>query len=264
MSYAGRAGHNEICRGSIGIVDEVTEDRKIFAASKKYLSQVDSFTDCTPYHNPSNSSEDLNYGISKANNSGALLFYSTHLNNAYNSYNGALGCEVIVYHRNSTIAIAAAKRILANLEALGFKNRGIKYMVDGRQLGELMHTKMSALIVECFFVEATEDIKVYNKVGAEAIGFAIASGIDPRVTRQHTITIKPYYYRIVTGGFNDLDKLSHAINTYFKGINIYLSWKNENYYLETGDFNSREEANNYAKKFSHDKYYYEIKTVQYQ
>lgn len=74
---------------------------------------------------------------------------------------------------------------------------------------------------------------------------------------------KPTYYRIVTGGFSDLDKLSNAINTYFKGINIYLSWKDGNYYLETGDFNSRGEANNYAQKFAQDKYYYEIKTVQY-
>lgn len=261
MSYAGRGGHNEKCRGAKGKVDEVTEDRKIFAASKKYLSAVDSFTDCTPYHNPSSQSEDLNYGINKANSSGASLFYSVHLNNAYDNYEGALGAEVIVFNSTSYKAITSAQKILANLEGLGFKNRGVKYMT--RPLGELMYTNMDALIVECFFVEATEDIKVYNKVGADTIGFAIASGIDHRVTRQHTITIKPYHYRIVTGGFSDLDKLSHAINTYFKGINIYLSWKDENYYLETGDFNSREEANNYAQKFSHDKYYYEIKTVQY-
>jgi hypothetical protein len=67
----------------------------------------------------------------------------------------------------------------------------------------------------------------------------------------------------VTGCFSDLDKLYLAINTYFKCLEIYLSWKDENYYLQTGDFSSREEANNYAKKFSQDKYYYEIKTVQY-
>jgi N-acetylmuramoyl-L-alanine amidase CwlA len=78
------------------------------------------------------------------------------------------------------------------------------------------------------------------------------------------LTGKPTYYRIVTGGFNTLEKLSNAINNYFKGINIYIriDAKN-NYYLETGDFNSREEANNYAQKFAKDKYYYEIKTVQY-
>jgi N-acetylmuramoyl-L-alanine amidase CwlA len=78
------------------------------------------------------------------------------------------------------------------------------------------------------------------------------------------LTEKPTYYRIITGGFNTLEKLSNAINSYFKGINIYIRLDaNNNYYLETGDFNSREEANNYAKKFSNDKYYYEIKTVQY-
>jgi N-acetylmuramoyl-L-alanine amidase len=78
------------------------------------------------------------------------------------------------------------------------------------------------------------------------------------------LTERPTYYRIVTGGFNTLEKLSNAINSYFKGINIYIRLDaNNNYFLETGDFNSREEANNYAQKFAQDKYYYEIKTVKY-
>jgi len=42
---------------------------------------------------------------------------------------------------------------------------------------------MNALIVECFFVEATEDVEIYNRVGPDAIGFAIASGIDPSITK---------------------------------------------------------------------------------
>lgn len=183
--YGGRAGHNEKCRGAKAALDEVTEDRKIFTYSKSYLEKKHTFIDCTPYHNPATQSEDLSYGIGKANDNKVDLFYSVHLNKAYESFNGEIGSEVWVYDRNSTKAIEAATRILKNLEALGFKNRGIKYMKEEKkQLGELMYTNCNALIVECFFLEATKDIEVYNRVGAEAIGFAIANGIDPLITKE--------------------------------------------------------------------------------
>lgn len=191
MKISGRAGHNEKCRGAKAKLDEVTEDRKIFPYSKSYLEQKHTFIDCTPYHNPATQSEDLNYGIKKSNENNADLFYSVHLNKAYDNYDGALGCEVWVYDKNSTKAIEAGERILENLEALGFKNRGIKYMKEQKkELGELMYTKCNALIVECFFLEASKDIEVYNKVGPEAIGLAIANGIDPSITRKVTETPK--------------------------------------------------------------------------
>lgn len=193
--FGGRPGHNEKCRGARGIVDEVTEDRPIFLASKKYLQQKNEFVDCTPYHNPVSQNEDLNYGINMANNNNVDLFYSTHLNKAYEKYEGKIGAEVWVYDRNSTKAIAAGTRVLKNLEALGFKNRGIKYMKEEkRQLGELMNTRMEAMIIECFFVEATEDVAQYKKVGADAIGFAIASGIDPSIVKEE----KPKKYWVVS------------------------------------------------------------------
>lgn len=194
--FGGRPGHNEKCRGARGIVDEVTEDRPIFLASKKYLQQKNEFVDCTPYHNPASQNEDLNYGINMANNNNVDLFYSTHLNKAYEKYEGKIGAEVWVYDRNSTKAIAAGTRVLKNLEALGFKNRGIKYMKEEkRQLGELMNTRMEAMIIECFFVEATEDVALYRRVGADAIGFAIASGIDPSIVKEVPKTaVEPKYY----------------------------------------------------------------------
>jgi len=135
---AGRPGHNELCRGAKAILDEVIEDRKIFSASKRYLEIRHAFIDCTPYHNPASQSEDLNYGINMANRNNVDLFYSTHLNKAYEKYVGKIGAEVWVYDRNSTKAIEAATRILKNLEGLGFKNRGIKYMKEeNKQLAEL-------------------------------------------------------------------------------------------------------------------------------
>ena len=42
---------------------------------------------------------------------------------------------------------------------------------------ELKNTKMKAMIVETCFVEATEDVELYKKLGADAIGKAIAEAI---------------------------------------------------------------------------------------
>ena len=128
---------------------------------------------------------ELMWGIDKANdkaNKGQNkvdLFYSVHLNKAYDKYNGALGAEIWLHPIASQDTKNKANRILKNLESLGFKNRGIKY---SRELAELDLTKMEAMIIEAFFCEATEDVALYNKVGADAIGLAIANGIDSSIT----------------------------------------------------------------------------------
>jgi len=176
IKYAGRAGHNPKCEGANALLNEVTEDRKIFYASKKYLDLIDNILDVTP---PpiAGESNDLNYGIKKANDNKADIFYSVHLNKAYDSYNGKIGSEIWLYDTNSKL-IPRANRILKNLENLGFKNRGIKFAsIEKRQFAELSNTKMPSMIIECFFLEATEDVALYKKLGADALGKAIAEGI---------------------------------------------------------------------------------------
>ncbi|MEG0774818.1 N-acetylmuramoyl-L-alanine amidase [Clostridium sp.] len=230
---AGRAGHNEKCRGAKGILDEVVEDRKIFSYSKMYLEQKNAFIDCTPCYNPAVQSEDLNYGIKKVNDNNVDLFYSVHLNKAYDKYEGIIGSEVWVYDRNSIKAIEAGKRILMNLDQLGFKNRGIKYMKEeNKQLGELIHTKCDALIVECFFLEATKDVEIYNRVGAEAIGFAIANGIDPNINK---VEEKKFY--VVTKYINQSNyglEINGLIKKCFMDIDrIYVKSDAKGLWIET-------------------------------
>lgn len=228
MKIAGRPGHNEKCRGARAIVDEVKEDRPIFLASKKYLQQKNEFVDCTPYHNPESQNDDLYYGINMVNRNCVDLFYSTHLNKAYEKYEGKIGAEVWVYDRNSTKAIAAGTRVLKNLEALGFKNRGIKYMKEeNKQLGELMNTNMEAMIIECFFVEATEDVALYKKVGADAIGFAIASGIDPSIVKakEEPKTVEPQYY--VETSYIHPNRYINDIVRFFDEDNIKIQIKSD-------------------------------------
>lgn len=184
MKLGCRPGHNENCRGAKGILDEVVEDRLIFSSCLKYLKSQNTIVDCAPHHNPSNQFEDLKYGVDRANNNKVDFFFSIHLNKAYEDVqNYPMGCEVWVYDKNSPLAIEKAKDVLKNLEILGFKNRGIKYMkTEGKELYELNQTKMDAMIVECFFLESKVDCDKYKQVGYDKVGKAIASGVDNRIS----------------------------------------------------------------------------------
>ena len=115
------------------------------------------------------SNVDLYYGVNKANNWGANLFISIHFNKAYDSFNGALGTEVCVYSSFDT-----AQRVVNGLASLGFKNRGQKIRP---RLYELRNAVMKAMIIEVCFVEAIDDVNLYNKLGYDLIGKTIAESI---------------------------------------------------------------------------------------
>lgn len=179
-----RGGHTELCTGASALIDELTEDRKITAAVIKYLKELgNEVLDVTPPVNYTSSvSADLSYGVNKANEWGADLFVSFHFNKAYDNYNGALGSEVCVYSENDI-----AQRVVNGLGELGFKNRGQKVRTN---LYELKHTKMKAMIVETCFVEATEDVALYNKLGADTIGKVIAESIANNKIIENTTEVK--------------------------------------------------------------------------
>lgn len=166
-----RGGHTELCTGARALLDELTEDRKIKDSVIKYLKQLgQDVLDCTPPVNYTNNmTTDMAYGVNKANNWGADLFVSIHLNKAYDRYDGAIGTEVCVY---STYDIA--QRVVDGIASLGFKNRGQKIRTG---LYELNHTDMKSMIIETCFVEATEDVALYKRIGPDAIGKKIAESI---------------------------------------------------------------------------------------
>lgn len=191
MKIAVRGGHCPNVPGSRGIIDELKEDRLVKNAVIKYLNQMGvRVLDVTPPDSTSSSSADLSYGVNKANNWGADLFVSIHFNNAYSTYNGALGTEVCVYSEYDI-----AGRVVNKMASLGFRNRGQKVRTG---LYELKHTSMKSMIVEVCFVEATEDVALYKKVGYDYIGKTIAeslvnrnSGVTPTPTPEPVPTPTP-------------------------------------------------------------------------
>ena len=181
---ASRGGHTELCTGASALINELPEDRNVTAAVVKYLKELGrEVLDVTPPVNYTTSvSSDLAYGVNKANNWGADLFVSIHFNKAYDSYNGALGSEVCVYSTHDI-----AQRVVNALGELGFKNRGQKVRTN---LYELKHTKMKAMIVETCFVEATEDVALYKRLGADAVGKTIAEAIVNGKAAENTTPVQ--------------------------------------------------------------------------
>lgn len=235
MKIAGRGGHTELCTGASALIDELTEDRKVTAAVLKYLRELgNDVLDVTPPVNYTSSlSADLAYGVNKANEWGADLFVSFHFNKAYSSYNGALGSEVCVY---STHEIA--QRVVDSLGDLGFKNRGQKIRTG---LYELKHTNMKSMIVETCFVESTEDVTLYKKLGADLIGKKIAEAIaNKKVPTQQQPTQQSkveYEAHIQNIGWQGVKRDGQTAGTVgeskrLEALTVRLTDKNANYNLK--------------------------------
>lgn len=198
MKIAVRGGHCPKVPGARAMLDELIEDRLVKNALVKRLMQIGyEVLDVTPPDSTSTSSADLAYGVNKANEWGADLFVSIHFNKAYDSYNGALGSEVCVYSEHEI-----AKRVVNALGSLGFKNRGQKVRTG---LYELKHTKMKSMIIETCFVEATEDVELYKKLGVDVIGKAIAEAISNKkvptqqstqATEQHKVEYEAHVQNV--------------------------------------------------------------------
>ncbi|WP_238884546.1 N-acetylmuramoyl-L-alanine amidase [Clostridium sp. YIM B02551] len=200
-----RGGHNFLAVGASALIDETTEDRKVKDAVGKYLRLGGAETlDVTPGDCDVNT--DLAYGVDKANNWGAEYFISIHFNKAYANYIGSIGTETWIYGTGGD-AEPMAIRITNELASLGFNNRGVKTSTG---LYELRKTKMSAIIVEVCFVEATDDVALYKQIGYDEIGLKIAEAILNKTIQVTTpVTqakeVKDMGNIVVYGALADLD-----------------------------------------------------------
>lgn len=205
MKIAIRGGHSLDVRGAHGIVDEVTEDRKIYAKVAEYLKQLGhSVLDVTPTYSRT-SAKDLSTAVNKANAWGADYFCSVHINAG-----GGHGVEVLYI---SSKGKEYADRIVKKIAALGFTNRGAKK--DVRGLYEFKHVKAPNNIIECFFCDSKDDVALYNKLGIEKIAKAIAEGITGQTVqapkpapKAETNTI----YKVQVGAFRVKENAERLIN----------------------------------------------------
>lgn len=113
--------------------------------------------------------------ISACNSSEALLAVDIH-----NNAGGGDGAEVYYYSKGGQ-SLSLAKNILDEIQKIGQNSRGTKTRVssDGSEYYYFIReTSMPAVIVECAFVDNSEDMKILDtKAEQQAMGKAIARGI---------------------------------------------------------------------------------------
>ena len=180
-TYNIHAGHSLICRGASGVLDEVTEDRKVKNTVVDLLRTAGhTVYDCTD-DSGRTAGENLSAIVAKCNAHTVDLDVSIHLNAGRGDIEGdgkTGGVEVWGYD-NDTKDIGT--RICAEIAAaLEITNRGFK---TNQGYYVLKHTKAPALIVECAFVDDKDDADRWN---AEKCAQAIVKGIAGSVATTQT------------------------------------------------------------------------------
>ncbi|EJE7236813.1 N-acetylmuramoyl-L-alanine amidase [Clostridium botulinum] len=156
--------------GAVGIKAESNLTREV---GTRVISKLQALghTVIKCYKDTCNSLNDsLSYRTNTANNNNVDLYVSIH----FNCYNGsAYGTEVFTYGGKELLE---ARRVLNNICALGYTNRGLK---DGSGLYVLKHTKAKAMLIECCFCDSSDDM---NKFNTENMANAIVKGLVGKTT----------------------------------------------------------------------------------
>lgn len=226
MKIADRPGHTQVSPGASKLVQENTVVREVLAELNPLLAQYNEMINCHPGENVSYPSE-LSYGIKKANEVNADLFFSLHANTAYDKYDGELGVEVCV-HSTSVKGKEIGNKVCSNLSKLGFKNRGVKVRDNLAECNSIRNTSM---IIELFFLEATKDVELYKRLGAKRIAHAIGNAIDSRIsfepttnTPTNTVVSNPnsieYQAHVQDTGWMDEVKNGATAGTTGKGLRL--------------------------------------------
>lgn len=134
--------------------------------------------------------------VKEANSSGADIAVSVHANAG-----GGDGFEAY-YHSTSTKGKKLAGLCEKHAKALGQNSRGLK---NGDKLYFIRNTKMTAVLVESFFVDNSTDKSIGDTVAEQrAFGVAYAKAILEYlgITYKNT-TSKTQLYRVQVGAYSD-------------------------------------------------------------
>lgn len=229
-TYNVHGGHNSIVPGAAKYLNEVTEDRKV---KNKVISLLKAaghtVYDCTD-DSGQTQSKNLADIVSKCNKHSVDLDISIHLNAG-----GGTGTEVL--YTSSSGKTWAEKVSKAVASALGLKNRGARKRDN---LYVLNHTKSTAILVECCFVDSQTDKNAWDvDKCAEAIveavtGKKVSSTAETAKAEESGGTTGKYWANIK---MEDLDRNSrsqkwivhkHSDDTFSiknKNSGLYLSVK---------------------------------------
>ena len=176
--HGGHAASGKAYCGAVGLLDESVEDRLVKDALIKYLRQAGATAyDCTVDTGTSQRNV-LEQICAKCNAIDSDLDISVHLNSERNDYigDGKQGGFEIYATAYTGIKLEVATRMVNKMQSLGFGLHG-KPLKPTSGLYFLNHTNAPALLLEICFVDDKDDYDLYKKIGADAIGRALAEAI---------------------------------------------------------------------------------------
>ena len=169
--------------GAVGLLNESDETRKIVPIIADYLNKIGHTTKVLRVDKGNSYSfEDCYVRADQSNSWCADLYIEVHLNCSDNP--DANGTEVIVSPKASSTSIGYAKKVNNSLvKELGTFDRTFGSGYKTSSLIVLNETNCPAILIEPLFVGNKGDVSKYS---ADKVAYAIAKGIDDRVSRTTT------------------------------------------------------------------------------
>ncbi|KYG91958.1 N-acetylmuramoyl-L-alanine amidase [Metasolibacillus sp. FSL K6-0083] len=150
------AGHWHVGTGAVGIIDEVTEARRVVKCVAGLLQNKGMKVRIILDDRSTNQRQNLNYLIA-AHQKGKGLHVSVHFNAVAQTTNNGLGTEVL--YRRKEMELLASKISAAISQVSGLRNRGAKQRTDLAFLNALPQ----AILIEVCFVNSKYDVACYQR-----------------------------------------------------------------------------------------------------
>lgn len=202
MIFNVHAGHSLYCRGAKGILDEVTEDRKVKNRVIELLKNAGHTAyDCTDDIGLTQNAN-LSNIIIDCNSHLVDLDVSIHLNSGRNDYGGDNSTGGVEVYGYDDRVQEVSERICSNISSsLNIRNRGFK--INGN-LYVLRKTKAKAILIECCFVDDRDDASRWNP---DKCAEAIVKGLlntNTFITPSPSATVSntPYLVRVNIDNLN--------------------------------------------------------------
>lgn len=195
-TYNIHAGHNKIVPGASGLLDEVTEDRKVKnGIISRLRTEGHTVYDCTDDKGKTQGANLANI-VAKCNKHSVDFDVSIHLNSGRKDKKGdgkTGGTEVFIWNDDlKDIAKAVADAIS---EEFGYALRSDSTTPSGyagvkitKSLYVLNNTKAPAMLIETCFVDDADDAKVWD---ADRCAEAIVKGLTGKVVAGSSESAKP-------------------------------------------------------------------------
>lgn len=223
MKIALRGGHSALSPGAVYTLNEYKEMQYLYYLLKRKFEIPNIEIPNIEIINCNSTEQypfELNNGINKANESGADLFISLHMN-ASDSHQGH-GTECWIYSENSS-AKKLAEKICLNISEIGHNNRGVKCSTS---FAELRKTKCPAVIVETCFCDNPKDTDIFDvEKLADAIFNAIVDVCHLKIPDTAIITTNylPESARV----------LPSVVSCFHEQYKVSVKTNNKGYWLES-------------------------------